>query len=547
MGALDDILKSYDALPAEQQGRIVAAAGKATAGMIWVPNPGPQTQAFFCEADELLYGGEPGGGKSDLGLGLAFTAHQRTLLLRRQYTDLSFLTERAIEINGTRDGFNGSPPPKLRARDGRLLDFGAAAKIGDEQHWMGNPHDLIVVDEATQFSRSQVRFLMGWLRSGDPHQRCRAILATNPALRPEGLWVNEAFAPWLDDRFPHPAKAGELRWYISDAGDVDRWVDSPGEYLITTDDGERMVQAKSRTYIPASMKDNPQYVDSGYQRQLDALPESVRRILLGGFKTTFKDAPDQIIPTAWVKAAQERWTARPPIGVPQCALGVDCSGGGDDPMVIASRHDGWFAPFEVIPGRSIPMDKAGRVAAGFVMAHRQPPAVMIIDMGGGYGGPLYEHLKKNFDENPEQPIPLVYPFKGSEGSVRRSRDGLIGFKNRRTEALWRMREALEPGQAGGSPIMLPDDNEMVADLTAPTFEIINNTYVAEPKEDVCARLGRSTDKGDAVCMCWSAGPTASTDGARWDQVRRSVEMGGRLGGRRPQVQMGRQPLTARRR
>ena len=39
--------------------------------MAWVPNPGPQTQAFLCEADELFYGGEAGGGKTDGGIGLA--------------------------------------------------------------------------------------------------------------------------------------------------------------------------------------------------------------------------------------------------------------------------------------------------------------------------------------------------------------------------------------------------------------------------------------------------------------------------------------------
>ena len=51
--------------------------------MAWVPNPGPQTQAFVCKADELFYGGEAGGGKTDLGIGLALTEHKRSLLLRR--------------------------------------------------------------------------------------------------------------------------------------------------------------------------------------------------------------------------------------------------------------------------------------------------------------------------------------------------------------------------------------------------------------------------------------------------------------------------------
>jgi hypothetical protein len=40
-----------------------------TAGLIWIPNPGPQAQAYFSPADELFYCGQAGGGKTDLGLG----------------------------------------------------------------------------------------------------------------------------------------------------------------------------------------------------------------------------------------------------------------------------------------------------------------------------------------------------------------------------------------------------------------------------------------------------------------------------------------------
>jgi hypothetical protein len=95
--------------------------------------------------------------------------------------------------------------------------------------------------------------------------------------------------------------------------------------------------AKSRTYIPASVKDNPYYVASGYESELDAMPEPYRSLLMGGFRTAFKDRPDQIIPTKWVQLAQERWTPTPPKGVPMCAIGVDASGGGADPMVLAPR------------------------------------------------------------------------------------------------------------------------------------------------------------------------------------------------------------------
>src|SRR3546814_20120742 len=137
---------------------------KATAGMRWIPNPGPQTAAYFSLADVMLYGGQGGGGKSDLGLGLAFTTHRRSLILRRRYTDLGAMTERAVQINGTRSGFNGSAPPKIRATDGRLIQIGANAKPRDEQAWQGQPFDLQGFDEPVQSLESHGQLRHGPMR-----------------------------------------------------------------------------------------------------------------------------------------------------------------------------------------------------------------------------------------------------------------------------------------------------------------------------------------------------------------------------------------------
>lgn len=509
---LDDILERVERMPETARAEISRAVEGTFPRYKWTPNPGPQTDAYYSLADCLLYGGEPGGGKSQLILGLAFNEHQRSLVMRRQYGDLDRIIEDALKIHGSRTGFNGSPPPKLKVSDRQVIDFAAANRIGDEQGQMGKGRDLLGIDEATHFAESQIRFLMGWNRTEDPNQRCRTVLATNPPLSPEGLWVNEMFAPWLDPRFPNPAKPGELRWVVSDDDGKDRWVEGPGEYEVIVAGKPKMVRATSRTYIPASVDDNPHYVASGYKTQLDAMPEPYRSLLLGGFKTTFKDAENQVIPTAWVQAAQARWTPMPPTGVPMCAMAADASGGGTDPFVLAMRHDGWFAPNIKIPGKDIPVDRAGKHCAGIVISYRRNNAVVVIDMGGGYGGSTYETLKENNID--------VSAHKGAEAAVQRTADGQLRFVNKRSQVIWRFREALDPSQANGSPIMLSDDPKLVADLTAPTFEITPQGLKVEPKEDVCKRLGRSTDDGDAVVMCWSAGPTYLSDGRIWDERRK---------------------------
>lgn len=533
MSALAEIQAKLAALPEDKKAEVARAVMEQTKDMIWIPSTGPQREAFKSEADVLLYGGEPGGGKSSLLLGLALTNHRRSLIMRRQYTDLGHLLEEAIKFNGGKQGYNGSPPPKLKRPDGRLIDFGAAAKVGDEQHFQGNPHDFIGVDEATQFAEIQIRTLMGWLRSAeDPNQRKRVVLATNPPLSAEGLWVVEMFAPWLDDKFDNPAKPGELRYAIVEE-DREVWVDGPEP--VWSESRGKYITPKSYTYIPASMEDNPFLVGTGYDKELDALPEEIRSILMGGFKTTFRDAPNQIIPTEWVRLAQQRWRPhRPDESVPMCAMGVDMSGGGNDPMVIAPRYDGWYAPLIEIPAKEIPADKVNKTQAGHIVTNRKDKALVIIDTGGGYGTGAYEILKENEID--------VRAYKGAEASTRRSRDGKLKFTNTRTAALWLFREALDPDQPGGSPIALPPSNKLMADLTAPTFQVTPNGIKAESKEDVMKRLQRSTNEGDAVMMAWYEGDKEINSALEWAERREQRKRKGN-----PQVIMGRKHARRSRR
>lgn len=528
MDEFDDVLRRMSGLPQAEQRRIVERSKVMSPG-IWVPNPGPQTDAYFSKADILLYGGEPGGGKSALLVGLAFNEHCRSLLFRRQYTHLSALTEYAIKVNGTRKGFNGSAPPRLTMSPEHFIDFGAASNVGDEQSWQGRPHDLIGLDEGAQLAEVQARFLFGWLRHENPKQRTRVVIASNPPLGPEGMWLVVFFAPWLQPNHPNPAKPGELRWFVTDASGHDREVPGPAP----VDINGRMVQPISRTFIPASVDDNPYYAQGDYRKQLDNMQEPHRSLLMGGFRESFRDQQNQVIPLEWIRLAQQRWRPGLPPGVPMCAIAADASGGGSDPMVIASRYDGWFAPNIRVEAKDIPKDRAGKFCAGLIFSHRMNDAVVIVDLGGGYGSSMYEHLH-------ESKIP-AQGWIGSQGSTARTADGKLKFRNKRAEGLWKFREALDPEQPGGSPIMLPDNPRAVADLTAPTWEIKGVELVIESKEDVCARLGRSTDDGDAIIMCWNVGPTYVTAGRSWAN---DPEHGGRPGAR-PKAIVGREHARKR--
>lgn len=502
MSSLAEYLEALDALPQEKRLEAVRTAEELTKELVWVPNPGPQTAAYFSEADELLFGGEPGGGKSDLGIGLSLTKHQRSLVLRRTNREAEKLFDRYEEILGTTVGKNSQ---KGWRYGNRIIDIGGCQLESDKQKRKGIAHDLKFFDELVDFTESQYTFITTWNRSTDPDQRCRIVATTNPPTSPAGMWVVKRWAAWLDPMHPKPAKDGELRWYVARKDGSEMEVEGRGPHMV---DGREKL-ARSRTFIRSKLQDNPDLTaNDDYQAALDAVTGSdMRAMVEGRFDASLKDQPRQLIPTAWIRAAQDRWHENPPPMVPMCAIGVDCTGGGQDPMVLAIRHDGWYAPPVVVPGEKITPERAGAESAGIVVSYRRDNAVVTVDMGGGYGGPTYEALHAN-------EIKAV-PYKGAEGSVQRTRDGLLKFANVRTQAYWRFREALDPAQPGGSPIKLPPDPMMVADLAAPTFEARSGGLHAESKEDVCKRLGRSTDRGDAVVMAWFAGPTYLTDGAQW--------------------------------
>lgn len=458
-----------------------------TEGLPWVPQQGPQLEAYLSEADILLYGGAAGGGKSDLLLGLAITAHQRSIIFRREGVQLKALYDRTRDLTGQVDTHN-----KVARFQGRQLDFGHCQYLGDERSYQGQPHDLIGFDEGAHFLESQVRFLLGWLRSAKPGQRCRVVITSNPPTEHDGAeaeWIIRWFAPWLDPAHPNPAKPGELRWYaVVDGEDIERPDGSPFMH-----DG-REIRPFSRTFIKSLVGDNAYLVATDYERTLQALPEPLRsQMLHGDFLAAKGDNPWQIIPTAWVDAAMARWTPRMPKGEMH-SMGVDVARGGKDQTVISRRHGDWYDEVKTYPGTSTPDSFA---VAGLVATLRHDAVPVHVD-SIGVGSAVYDTLASNGTQ--------AIPVNVAEGTKERDKSGLLTFKNKRALLWWKFREALDPGN--GRAIELPPDARLKAELTSARWKLQNNTITVESKDEVRARLGRSTDLADAVLLAFCDTPRA---------------------------------------
>lgn len=477
------------------------------------PNPGPQTMALESLADILLYGGQAGGGKSALEVGCAANDHHSGIIFRREATQLDGLIQFSKEILGDHGEFVGGNENRWKLKDGRQIKFAGLKQPDDWRKHAGTARDYMAFDEAGEFLKEQIFSLIGWLRTTKEGQRCRVILGSNPPRGGSGAWMIEEFAPWLDPYFPKPAKPGELRWTIVVEG-VTHWVDGPG---IHERNGEQY-EALSRTFIPASLDDNP-YIDKAYRAKLQQLPEPLRsQLLYGDFLAGRTDDEWQVIPQDWVKQAQARWTPNGFKGLKMTALGVDVAQGGADQSIVAPRYGTWWAPLVVKPGSETP---DGPSIGAMVFAARRDGAGVIVDVGGGYGGGAVTFLKDNGV--------AVAGFNASNAVSSRTADKSFGFKNKRAEAWWRFREALDPGQEGGSPVALPPDPLLLADLVAPHWKPVGKGEIQiEAKEDVKARLGRSPDRADAVVMSWADGERLA--------IRKLTSPG--MGGRTPQVKLG---------
>lgn len=102
----------------------------------------------------------------------------------------------------------------------------------------------------------------------------------------------------------------------------------------------------------------------------------------------------------------------------------------------------------------------------------------------GLGSGVFDRLK-------ELHYPVI-PFNGGERAYKRER-----YRNRRAEAYWEAKEAMESG--------LVDIEELDEDLQAELLEIkFKNTSTGliqiEDKDDIRKRLGRSPDRADAFVM-----------------------------------------------
>lgn len=260
-------------------------------------------------------------------------------------------------------------------------------------------------------------------------------------------------------------------------------------------------------YVPEDLRDmllSPLWVEERLHRWV-GLPAPDQTLMEAAMKSSLfvskvrglfpDDSAEGVVPLGWVEAAMRRWNdwrdaGSPPLSaIERHVLGVDIADGGEDSTVISFREGPIVYELRV-HRNSDTMETVGFVRASMSSRPGSHAIIDSIGIGAGVLSRLRE-LKVS-----------VTGFVAS-GSAKGLKDhtGEFTFTNLRAAAWWRMRELLDPSQPGGSQILLPDDDMLRADLTAPHWRVMSGGSIQiESKDDIRKRLGRSTDRGDAVVM-----------------------------------------------
>jgi hypothetical protein len=263
-----------------------------------------QVLAHQLVADEMLYGGAAGGGKSEFLLASAVTMAlavpgSRSLILRRTFPDLdrSLIPRLLARIPKSIATYH-STKHVWTFRNGSVIELGHLQRENDVLQYQGAEYQLVCFDELTQFTEFQYTYLISRLRAaGEVRERLaqlglrpRMLACTNPG-GPGHHWVRIRF---IDDNPPMRV------WRPSATLEDPR----PG----------------TRVFIPASLADNP-HLDDSYLDRLGGLDEMLRRALRDGDW----DILEGVRFTNWRRAIHviEPETLPIPLGGVTRAVGVD--------------------------------------------------------------------------------------------------------------------------------------------------------------------------------------------------------------------------------
>lgn len=262
------------------------------------------------QADEILFGGAGGPGKTDAVLAAGVTQclavpNCKVLLIRRTHSELEdeIIPRLQMRLPPEIARWNGSQK-RFRFRNGSIFRLGYLEREDHMYRYIGAEYVLIIWDELTQQLRKPYIFLRTRLRmagqvAADMRRlglKPRYLCTTNPGGRGHG-WVKDMFVEPLEQRTGIPIAA---QWGKPFYDKSDR---------------------KTRIYIPAKATDNPDLDIEAYMEQLNSLDPEMAAAIRDGDWNVLAGARFSVFRRG-VHVIEPEELPVPIIGVP-LAVGVD--------------------------------------------------------------------------------------------------------------------------------------------------------------------------------------------------------------------------------
>jgi len=233
-------------------------------------NAQPKQSLFLREvfnpdgADEILYGGAAGGGKTDSLLVAAIVVAEKfpgahILFLRRTLDELQMKPiPRSKELIPLSLATYSEKWNRWHFKNGSVLQFTYLKKKGDETRFQSGEFPLIIFDELTGFEEYQYIYLLSRNRTSKAGIVPKIISGTNPG----GVGHTWVRARFID--FAPPFKVKE----------------APQDEVLAREG----LPPRKRLFIPAVLEDNQVLVnaDPGYRARLLSMDEANRDALLYG-------------------------------------------------------------------------------------------------------------------------------------------------------------------------------------------------------------------------------------------------------------------------
>lgn len=231
----------------------------------WVPINSAQLTFINCRAQIALFGGQSGGGKSNVLVADSaqeyMNPHFRGILLRKSFTEMANIIDEMTKIYLPLGGRKSEGGKLWRFPSGAQMRLGYMAKDADVELYTGKPISWLGIDEAQFQTEDRFRLLLPWVSTPiEWGLRDRIRLTANPSTP----WLMALF---LNNACPiHKSEKSTIPCAVYGGA---RWKKDENPVMLTT------------CFIPAKLSENPLY-DERKRAMLESQTADVRKKLLDG-------------------------------------------------------------------------------------------------------------------------------------------------------------------------------------------------------------------------------------------------------------------------